>query len=177
MSGGGEWGAKASLLSLDPQTSYGVQSEDDKLDRFQRSFLGEAAADGATTRPGDFVQFFVEGDSEVSPEGSEHTKLTQPSAVLPRAAFGVGEFSKEDRTPERVDASSRENRKLIRLAPNHFGAFSAEGIYLDMKSDYARERRTKVNTPGTIIHHLPSTSKRVDPSLISKTRSMDDTDQ
>lgn len=108
-------------------------------------------------------------------------KLMQTTtASLPRAAFGVGEFSKEDQAPERVDASIQSQRELIRLAPNHFGAFSAEGLYLDMTSDYAKETTTtKVNTPGTMIHHVPSIAvKRVDPSLPSKSQGgFDDTNQ
>lgn len=145
MSGGGEWGAKASLLSLDPQISYGKESEEDELDRFQRSFLGEDTACGAIARPGDYVQFFVHADPD----------LPKPRARYPSSAFGVGEFSEEGYTTATVDASTRP---AVQLVVNHFGAFTAEGMYLEMwhrsgRGPFSEEKRmTKVNVPGTIMY-------------------------
>lgn len=166
MSGGGEWGAKASLLSLDPQTTYGVQSEDDELDRFQRSFHGENTADGATVRPGDYVQFFVEKDPEDLQAAFGHMKVLRTTQTsLPIAAFGVGEFRKYESGPETGDASSAGGLRLaVQLAPHHFGAFSAEGLYLEMSGGEGKEkasRTTKLNTPGTIIHPMPLITGRV----------------
>ncbi|KAJ4396956.1 hypothetical protein N0V93_001179 [Gnomoniopsis smithogilvyi] len=170
LSGGGEWGAKASLLSLDPQTTYGVESEEDELDRFQRSFHGEDTVEGATTRPGDFVQFFVEGDPTIRPKSDAPPTSTQAiTASYPFRAFGVGEFSKEDYAPESLDSSIQHQKGLIQLAPFHFGAFSAEGLYLDMKRGHGTKgtiisTTTKINTPGTTIQPIPSgASGLVDP--------------
>lgn len=158
MSGGGEWGAKASLLSLDPQTTYGVESEEDELDRFQRSFHGEDTTEGATTRPGDFVQFFVEENPVISLKNTGSMDPIQTSMNLyPSKAFGVGEFGKEDYAPENVDTSTQSPPRLIQLAPHHFGAFSAEGLYLGTpggigaKDMISTTTTTKLNTPGTII--------------------------
>lgn len=153
MSGGGEWGAKASLLSLDPQTSCGKESEDDELKRFQRSFHGQDTANGATARPGDYVQFFVEGDPELS--GSVNKTLRPTSrARYPSIAFGVGEFGKKGYTTATVDTSVTKPSRLVQLADNHFGAFSAEGMYLETEPHHGKEVKstTKINVPGTIMH-------------------------
>lgn len=147
VSGGGEWGAKASLLSLDPQSSYGAECEEDELDRFQRSFHGEDTAAGAITRPGDFVQFFVEGNPVM-----HGGPMAVADAVdsYPFRSFGVGEFNKEKNGSE-IDGHSLQNpRHLVQLAPCHFGAFSAEGLYLDSTGG-VNSTKTKINTPGTII--------------------------
>ncbi|CAN8099111.1 unnamed protein product [Discula destructiva] len=156
LSGGGEWGAKASLLSLDPQTSLGVESEEDELDRFQRSFNGEDTAEEAITRPGDYVQFFVEGDSDVPAEHRGHMELLQAPDSYPVATFGVGEFRKEDYATAQVEDSLQAQQGLVQMLPDHFGAFSAEGLYLDMLRDGGDKRTmsTKVDTPGTYIGPL-----------------------
>lgn len=157
MSGGGEWGAKASLLSLDPQTSYGKESEDDELERFQRSFHGQDTGDGATARPGDYVQFFVEGDMELPSGSVGRTSLAISRARYPSIAFGVGECGKAGYTATTTaDASVTNPRRLVQLADNHFGAFSAEGMYLETERRDGKQQKlkTKVNVPGTTI--LPS---------------------
>lgn len=155
MSGGGEWGAKASLLSLDPQTSYGVESEEDELERFMRSFKGEDSADGAIIRPGEYVRFFVEGDSVAEP-----LDAPQDPASVPVATFGVGEFSKEDHVPQPVQDASQAQHDLVRALPNHFGAFSAEGLYLHVQGGRSDDQMnaTKVNAPGTEVGHFVSSA-------------------
>lgn len=152
MSGGGEWGAKASLLSLDPQTSYGKESEDDELERFQRSFHGQDTADGATAKPGDYVQFFVEENLELS-RSENRTLLPTSRARYPSIAFGVGEFGKEGYTTATVDTSVMNSSRLVQLADSHFGAFSAEGMYLETERHHGKELKstTKINVPGTMM--------------------------
>ncbi|KAJ4422158.1 hypothetical protein N0V82_003242 [Gnomoniopsis sp. IMI 355080] len=150
LSGGGEWGAKASLLSLDPQTIYGEESEEDELDRFQRSFHGEGTAEGAITRPGDFVQFFVEG----TPVMRGGPMALTDAAGYPLRSFGVGEFRKETNGPKSDGHSLQKSRHLVQLAPFHFGAFSAEGLYLTSTGS-VNSTKTKINTPGTNIYTMP----------------------
>lgn len=158
MSGGGEWGAKASLLSLDPQISYGKESEEDELDRFQRSFHGEDTTEGAIVRPGDYVQFFVDGGPDLAWAGSGSKTLSPTSrAQYPSTAFGVGDFSKEDYATTTADASVTNSRELVKLAENHFGAFSAEGMFLETVGRLGgghvntQKSTTKVTAPGTIM--------------------------
>lgn len=139
MSGGGEWGAKASLLSLDPQTTYSRQSEEDELEKFQRSFHGQDDVDdGAIAKPGDFVQFFVER----GPAASTKTQL------YPAVSFGVGDPNMRDRdntSPVEL-ADSRAEMSLSQVQTKHFGAMSAEGLYLQ-----SQDLNTKLDTPWTRV--------------------------
>ncbi|KKY36636.1 putative v-type c subunit family protein [Diaporthe ampelina] len=88
LGGGGEWGAKASLLSLDPKTSHTPQSEADELDKFMRSFNGEQDAKYAIAQPGDYVQFFVERDAkQLAPD--KHHMLKAIVDYPPVSAEGI----------------------------------------------------------------------------------------
>lgn len=152
MSGGGEWGAKASLLSLDPQTSYGLENEQDALLRFQRSFFGEEEADEAIAKPGDFVQFYVDKETHPLTETGDGEDMTGSSlpTKYPRVVFGVGEHS-----PAESDASSPEvsseitaAKELAWLVPDHFGGMSAEALYIESASQGVK---TKLDAPGMRI--------------------------
>lgn len=150
MSGGGEWGAKASLLSLDPQTSYGRDSEEDELDRFMRSFHSEDDAKDAIAKPGDYVQFFVERDPvQLAPEKKD--SLTVQPAAYPPVLFGVGDMDMKDIDSPDSSVESRgrvKSQKTVRLVLDHFGGYSAEGIYLSA-GDLGPN--TKMDVPGASV--------------------------
>jgi hypothetical protein len=65
VSGGGGWGDKKGLLSLDPQTKF-LTTDDEDIDSFARSFLGQhsdaeqTSGSGDIISPGDHVAFFVD---------------------------------------------------------------------------------------------------------------------
>lgn len=102
-------------------------------------------------RPGDYVQFFVEVDS---PNGNiRHGRLFSNASLGFTSIFGVGEFGKQDYVPEKVNDSMRAQRQSVGPMVQHFGAYSAEGLYLDMRSGSRTDRttKTKVDTPGTYI--------------------------
>lgn len=147
MSGGGEWGAKANLLSLDPQTSYGLESEHEELLRFQKSFYGNDEASEATAKPGDFVQFFVDGDADVAAVLKSRESVSQP-AHYPTVIFGVGDLVGEELKSPGADESVSAGKRLAWLAPDHFGGFSAEGLYIDSPKD---KLKTKLDAPGTSV--------------------------
>ncbi|PSR80813.1 hypothetical protein BD289DRAFT_440102 [Coniella lustricola] len=153
MSGGGEWGAKASLLSLDPQTSYGLENEQDELLRFQRSFFGEEEADEAIAKPGDFVQFYV--DKEVHPlreaGDNEPTEGEGGLAGYPRVVFGVSEPSlaeSEASLPADDSVLATATNELAWLVPDHFGGISTEALYIESASLGVK---TKLDAPGMRI--------------------------
>lgn len=148
MGGGGEWGAKASLLSLDPKTSHTPQSEADELDRFMRSFNGEQDDKDAIAQPGDYVQFFVERDGKQMPPDKHHNLKTV--SEYPPVRFGCGDMHMSD-----IDHSSRllTSQRLERahseyLCFDHFGAHSAEGIYV---SSGDLGPNTKMDVPGATV--------------------------
>ncbi|KAJ0121320.1 hypothetical protein J7T55_008484 [Diaporthe amygdali] len=148
LGGGGEWGAKASLLSLDPKTSHTPQSEADELDKFMRSFHGEENAKDSIAQPGDFVQFFVERDGkQMPPERHHHLKARSD---YPPVKFGCGDMHMGDiDRPDSIIMSRRVDRgHTEQLYFDHFGAHSAEGIYV---SSGEIGPNTKIDVPGASV--------------------------
>ncbi|POS80891.1 hypothetical protein DHEL01_v200710 [Diaporthe helianthi] len=146
LGGGGEWGAKASLLSLDPKTSHEPQSETDELDKFMRSFNGEQNAKDAIVQPGDYVQFFVERDAKQRPR--EQTSMLRGIRAYPPMRFGCGDLHMRDIEPPDWIVSSRENNDTEKLITDHFGAHSADGIYV---STGGVGPNTKMDMPGATV--------------------------
>ncbi|KAK1832895.1 hypothetical protein QBC39DRAFT_403783 [Podospora conica] len=107
LSGGGGWGVKQGLLSLDPQTRYDVAEEED-VESFMRSFHGEEAG-GGVVAPGSWVQFMVEA---VEVGGGEGGGL---ATIL---GTHVGEGS--------LGGAGGE----VEVLGGVFGAASSQGIYV-----------------------------------------------
>ncbi|KAI8678480.1 hypothetical protein NCS55_00568600 [Fusarium keratoplasticum] len=118
LSGGGGWGAKKGLLSLDPQRTHFALSEEEEMQRFIQ------AMDGGNFVPvGSKIQFFV----------STETSATEASGTpTPGVVFG---------TASRVHDSTDAESETVVL-DNHFGALSNDGIFVT-SSDAAAE-----TTPG-----------------------------
>lgn len=113
VSGGGGWGSKAGLLSLDPETSHFPVSEEEEM---QRLFGNGGQSDFAPV--GSEVQFFC---SDIwSPEGQLERGGGENRHGL---AFGVFEDASEL-------CSDVESTDDIVITPNHFGAVSNSAIYL-----------------------------------------------
>ncbi|KAK0746148.1 hypothetical protein B0T18DRAFT_488772 [Schizothecium vesticola] len=110
LSGGGGWGAKQGLLSLDPQTRYAAAGEED-VESFIRSFHGEEAG-GGVVAPGSWVQFMVE---EVEVGGTDGLR---PSMIL------------GTHVAVESDGSSADAGTKVEVLENIFGASSSQGIYV-----------------------------------------------
>ena len=123
VSGGGGWGLKQGLLSLDPQTRYSTPDQED-VESFIRSFKGEDSV-GGIVAPGSFVQFFVEPAYRLVP-GSQTEGATTPEEPE-SASLVVGT----------IDNTANPTRDLneIEVHRNVFGAVSAEGIFISSGVD------------------------------------------
>ncbi|KAK1138526.1 hypothetical protein N8T08_002443 [Aspergillus melleus] len=170
VSGGGGWGKKQGLLSLDPEISLLVPSNDgepvgldglfypqaegslpDRLPSLdQRVVIDDLSSLSQVARAGDYIQFFV----SVSPEDNQSG--LKPSLVSEDALsyhFGVVTDSETLLPPS--NASSRQ--KDLLHVPNHFGALSEKAVtYLQpvtpASSDgEVQETGTKLNMPGARI--------------------------
>jgi hypothetical protein len=127
VSGGGGWGAKKGLLSLDPQTEL-APDENQDLQNFMDSFHGKTT--GGIASPGSWVQFFVEA-AYPPPEGWSipQPRLWDPveTSATPTTVFG---------TPGAVVGPSLID--TIQSYPSLFGAISSTGVYLS-KQKAAKE--------------------------------------
>lgn len=104
LSGGGGWGAKKGLLSLDPQRSHFAGSEEEEMNRFMQSI----------------------GDSSFAPSGSAIQFLMclddappMPTYTPPSIVFGVPGATQE--------TSTRPEKPFM---GGHFGALSSQGVYI-----------------------------------------------
>ncbi|KAK4128558.1 hypothetical protein N657DRAFT_629636 [Parathielavia appendiculata] len=152
LSGGGGWGAKRGLLSLDPQTSLATD-ESQNLENFIRSFEGNA---GGIVKPGTFVQFFVEAANPTR-EGLE--------APSPRR-WGPGWNSDTVTTVFGTSGAALNASPLdvVNSCPSLFGAISTEGVYV-FKSDIRQS--TKLDVPRS---YLLSHQRFPGPPMENRTR-------
>lgn len=111
MSGGGGWGDKAGLLSLDPETSPFPLSEEEQM----RNLFGVGG--GSDYAPvGSEVQFFI---PELGAEEAQPSEQDSHGLVFGVSPYALGE------PPEERGAED------VSVAPNQFGALSDEAIYVE----------------------------------------------
>ena len=119
VSGGGGWGAKKGLLSLDPQRTHFALSEEEEMQRFIQ------AMDGGNFVPvGSTIQFFT------SPEASADSSI--PS-VSPSFVFGTAGTTE-------VTSDAPSDTVVLK---DHFGALSNDGVFVS-----SSENGTMDTTPG-----------------------------
>ncbi|KAB8339022.1 hypothetical protein FH972_021961 [Carpinus fangiana] len=121
LSGGGGWGNKAGLLSLDPHSDYVQRSADDLFDldgSDPMSFLR------GTASPGDRIVFYAVVD------GKDHQGPTQASLE-----FGVVPSTADD-MPASAEPGT-EHKSPVRHYPNRFGFLSELGLSINRRSDDA----------------------------------------
>lgn len=173
MSGGGGWGKKQGLLSLDYETSFLDSSETRELCTIDRVFSGDRLASeielpsfgqsammddlselSQVAKAGDYIQFFVSVDADHS-QGNLDTAKPQDAVSY---HFGVV----SDIENPTVQASG-EQLKDLTLIPQQFGALSEKAItYLQpvVRAELCQseeglggveESRTKLDIPGSRV--------------------------
>ncbi|KAH6998400.1 hypothetical protein BKA56DRAFT_724840 [Ilyonectria sp. MPI-CAGE-AT-0026] len=119
LSGGGGWGAKKGLLSLDPQRTHFSLSEEEEMQRFIQ------AMDGGNFVPvGSKIQFFASTETPAKPASGSFSGIV---------------FGTAGTTPTPVDEGPEAGPVVL---SNIFGALSNEGVFVT-SSDAAAE-----TTPG-----------------------------
>jgi hypothetical protein len=140
VSGGGGWGAKQGLLSLDPETSY-TAPEQESIDDFIKAFesrQSENPAQGIVT-PGSYILFCVAAEAQKNSNSAIQWKIS--------GQFGVSEKQDQVVLPEKSDGG-KAGKEVVPLTI--FSAMSSEGLYL------------KLGTPGhtaVAIRSYPFTTK------------------
>ncbi|KAL4870985.1 hypothetical protein BDV12DRAFT_165051 [Aspergillus spectabilis] len=167
MSGGGGWGKKQGLLSLDPEMSFGqpvngsmqslykvlstnTEGITDEVDSplKQPTGIQDLSTLSQAAEPGDYVQFFVSveehqphSDSRTwSPSGSPGRSLSCDFGVVSNADTLLSQTTRQ---------------KDLTTVPNFFGALSEKAItYLQPLAEphsNVFESRTKIDVPGSRV--------------------------
>ena len=162
LSGGGGWGAKQGLLSLDPNSTYGrseqasqLMIEDDgDLEAEKKSVLGELV------KPGDVVQFFLYHQKRIKEKQPQDPSKTQvlfnPVHGFRTTIFGT--------IPSTMDAmlepplptdGEKHGESPHTLIHTHFGALSEQGISLKVTTHNAQDPASStpvgVRRLGTVV--------------------------
>lgn len=167
MSGGGGWGAKQGLLSLDPQTTYhkrGLTTLEFSSPSFgdhQISALGNVA------QPGSYIRFFVSAATSGTWRRFKHV-TTHPSTYwghtsLQSAAFGtirstIDEYLSDDTSPSETP--------VIPIS-GAFGCCSQSGLFTrrwqENDDGTGRFVETKIDLPQSFFYVV----KNWNPSIIA----------
>jgi len=155
LSGGGGWGIKQGLLSLDPQTVYGTVNEP-QYDYSTQTLQGQqASALGNLAAPGSTIQFFL-ADNKSSSEPSARFML--PRGVLQRSAVIEAVPSTIDDIPDASEKLGTPSKARCKIYPGHFGAASESGLYLEtpitsltVQGPKARIVSTKIDLPYSSV--------------------------
>lgn len=180
LSGGGGWGKKAGLLSLDPDSSYthaSVQSD-------ESSFFDDLDLDGGKqdsalrdiVSPGDMVQFYIATNAamtnETHEEAADHSNRGDDEQSV---IFGTIPSTVDTLTTATSAAST--SKSSIELFPDHFGALSENGIALTVNShDSANVKeteainQTKIDVPFSRFSLWNSRSDATKPNLDAEIR-------
>ncbi|OTB06427.1 hypothetical protein M426DRAFT_318840 [Hypoxylon sp. CI-4A] len=117
LSGGGGWGLKQGLLSLDPETNYHQEDQDD-VEMFIKAFQerdNPNPSEGLVT-PGSYLMFCIE------PHWTEK-EIGSSRQMIPTTALGVAPNNDHE-----VDMTHQSDK--IEIIGNHFGVVSKTGLFL-----------------------------------------------
>ncbi|CAL5870348.1 uncharacterized protein PFLUO_LOCUS4584 [Penicillium psychrofluorescens] len=159
MSGGGGWGKKQGLLSLDPEVSFSSTASRDKLAALDELFDSGAAAPempvlmggddlsllSQVATAGDFIQFFVSVELTNLPEDISGRSVTY--------SFGIASDIEE---PELPDVERETGLVAI---PGFFGALSEKAIAYSQpvsQGETMAASNTKLDVPGcrVVLHSV-----------------------
>ncbi|RYP56692.1 hypothetical protein DL769_009882 [Monosporascus sp. CRB-8-3] len=116
LSGGGGWGLKQGLLSLDPETSY-TQPEQDDIEMFIKAFQERNSSNPSEglVIPGSYVLFCTEPYLTEENMRSRRITPTISLSVAPNKDEGV---------------ALRDGTEEVEIVDDHFGAASTAGLFL-----------------------------------------------
>jgi hypothetical protein len=157
VSGGGGWGSKQGLLSLDPQTTYSTTNEarfDYSIGSLQEQ---QAMALGDIAKPNSFIQFFVAAGPSTFLIKKNHGEITAHTNDVFRSNIVIGVYpSTVDEVPK-LPTNKPQTKKNLRFRAGHFGAMSEAGMYLkiskvDDKGSGESITSTKIDLPYSYFY-------------------------
>ncbi|KAI1755290.1 hypothetical protein F4782DRAFT_443429 [Xylaria castorea] len=127
LSGGGGWGLKQGLLSLDPETNFSLPGQDDDIEAFIKSFEERNSAEPTSglATPGSSLLFCVE--PQITNMETVSSQYLTPAKTL---SFGVA--PNHDDTP-----SPGSHPNSVEVVDGHFGISSTAGLFLRTTPEFA----------------------------------------
>jgi len=157
VSGGGGWGPKQGLLSLDPQTTFSAVSVPQS--EYSATSLEEqqASALGVLARPGSLIQFYVAVNRAHILAAPDQT--CNHSIVIQTVPSRIDEVPNS--TLQEEKAVGAED---VQFLPHHLGVVSESGIYFTSTRDESdskgslevqkRSNSTKIDLPYSSIYEM-----------------------
>ena len=154
-SGGGGWGNRAGLLSLDPEYSFGTQNEFSLAE-----FASSKGTFPSIASPGNIVQFFIRrNDNSITPEDDSNEKGPSLDHEAPIGKFEVLHHATEDNVESQSTSKADDSLPVIRAYDKYFGAASEKGLGLGLSQwdkdvfeiSGRRIWKTKIDVPGSRI--------------------------
>lgn len=154
LSGGGGWGKKAGLLSLDPDDRYSTRElrkdegwemdVNEDLREQQKQALGEAAKDGES------VMFFLAPEGLAGYEGNptDHGQGNLEDLIIDFGSLP----SSIDTVPAAPSAAQDGAPTAVNYQPNLLGAFSEGGLALTLEDAEKTKRKTKFDVPYSRVN-------------------------
>ncbi|KAI0553300.1 hypothetical protein F4679DRAFT_530699 [Xylaria curta] len=127
LSGGGGWGLKQGLLSLDPETNFSLPGQDDDIEAFIKSFEERDSTEPTSglATPGSSLLFCVE------PRLTD-TETLSSQYLTPAKTLSFGVAPNHDDTP-----SPESHSNSVKVVEGHFGMSSTAGLFLRNAPDFA----------------------------------------
>lgn len=156
-SGGGGWGNKAGLLSLDPETAFSIDSSPldslELIDGGDVDWLGSGLEPIA--RPTDLIQFFYTSGELIQKVLDSRTPAVQNLSRSSTAyTFGVVPSTIDDMGLDAQPTGKDLRSQGPQVVMNRFGALSEKGISLRLRSithevgkPLVEESETKIDVP------------------------------
>jgi hypothetical protein len=173
--GGGGWGSRAGILSLDissrfqgsPTPSSGIEASSESPDNANTSALPSMASRAVLLRPGQIVQFFIckhDEERKLETKAQDWIKARQEEKKT-LAFVGVAPPSSTYKHKDENGETNTEAAHNVAYHPNVFGAFSEQGLDVAIKEapeiwtdtwmmdtkDVPVVSSTKFDAPGTIF--------------------------
>ncbi|TKA83334.1 hypothetical protein B0A55_00600 [Friedmanniomyces simplex] len=163
LSGGGGWGKKAGLLSLDPDSMYSSRElradegwefdfDDegaDAVEKQQRRALGEIV------REGEGIMFFLaprdlERFKESRAKAWSYVERADSAAVFGTVPSTIDSVPEESASDARVTGSGADIRPRVQHRANLFGALSENGLALKFTPDVKLRPELELRRPGYV---------------------------
>lgn len=165
LSGGGGWGQRQGLISLDPEIDFDERSSTTTVHEEGAEFTSDQAQMGEVVRPGDWIQFWTSrarAASTTSLGTRKHTESAgaaadtfQRTALRGRIVFGtsIDAVEQTDMQTGRKDEGMPKIHQIHRT----FGGLSRKGIgyssevnppTISWKREWKKEGGTKIDIPG-----------------------------